>query len=94
MSIPPSGRQYEIRYGDHVAVVVEVGGGVREYRVGDRAVSPTWRATMPAGRGYAWTGRTAGVPSCGWIAVTRSSNCSPVTRCPRIAAVRGWALSR
>lgn len=38
MSIPPSGRQYEIRYGDHVAVVVEVGGGVREYQVGDRAV--------------------------------------------------------
>jgi aldose 1-epimerase len=38
MSIPPSGRQYEIRYGDQVAVLVEVGGGVREYRVGDRAV--------------------------------------------------------
>lgn len=38
MSIPPSGRQYKIRYGDHVAVVVEVGGGVREYRVGDRSV--------------------------------------------------------
>jgi aldose 1-epimerase len=38
MSIPPSGRQYEIRYGDQVAVVVEVGGGVREYQVGDRAV--------------------------------------------------------
>lgn len=38
MSIPASGRQYQIRHGDHVAVVVEVGGGVREYRVGDRAV--------------------------------------------------------
>jgi aldose 1-epimerase len=38
MSIPPSGRQHEIRYGEHVAVVVEVGGGVREYRVGERAV--------------------------------------------------------
>jgi aldose 1-epimerase len=38
MSIPPSGRQYEIRHGDQVAVVVEVGGGVREYQVGDRAV--------------------------------------------------------
>jgi aldose 1-epimerase len=38
MSIPPSGRQYEIRYGEQVAVVVEVGRGVREYRVGDRAV--------------------------------------------------------
>lgn len=38
MSIPPSGRQYEIRHGEQVAVVVEVGGGVREYRVGERAV--------------------------------------------------------
>ena len=38
MSIPPSGRQYEIRHGEQVAVVVEVGGGVREYRVGARAV--------------------------------------------------------
>ncbi len=38
MSIPPSGRQYEIRHGEQAAVVVEVGGGVREYRVGERAV--------------------------------------------------------
>ena len=38
MGIPPSGQQYEIKDGDQVAVVVEVGGGVREYRVGDRAV--------------------------------------------------------
>jgi aldose 1-epimerase len=37
-SIPPSGRQYEIRHGEQVAAVVEVGGGVREYRVGERAV--------------------------------------------------------
>lgn len=38
MSIPPSVRQYEIRHDDPAAVVVEVGGGVREYRVGDRTV--------------------------------------------------------
>ena len=38
MSIPPSGRQYELHHGEQVAVVVEVGGGVREYRVGARAV--------------------------------------------------------
>ncbi len=37
-SIPPSGRQYTIRHGEQVAVVVEVGGGVREYRVGERPV--------------------------------------------------------
>jgi len=34
----PSGRQFEITYGDQRAVVVEVGGGVREYRVGMRDV--------------------------------------------------------
>ncbi|HEY3693498.1 MAG TPA: aldose 1-epimerase family protein [Pseudonocardiaceae bacterium] len=38
MSIPPSGRQFEIRHGEQVAVAVEVGGGVREYRVGERSV--------------------------------------------------------
>lgn len=38
MSIPPSGQQYEIRHGQQIAVVVEVGGGVREYRVGQRPV--------------------------------------------------------
>ena len=34
----PSGRQYEIRYGDQRATVVEVGGALREYVVGDRPV--------------------------------------------------------
>jgi aldose 1-epimerase len=36
--IPPSGDQYEIRHGDQRAVVVEVGGGIREYEVGGRPV--------------------------------------------------------
>ncbi|WP_223164174.1 aldose 1-epimerase family protein [Nocardioides mesophilus] len=34
----PSGQQFEIRSGDQVAVVVEVGGGVREYSAGGRDV--------------------------------------------------------
>jgi aldose 1-epimerase len=34
----PSGEQIEIRAGDHRAVVVEVGGGLRSYTVGDRHV--------------------------------------------------------
>jgi aldose 1-epimerase len=34
----PSGEQYEIRHGDHRAVVVEVGGGLRTYTYGDRDV--------------------------------------------------------
>ncbi|BEP16137.1 aldose 1-epimerase family protein [Acidothermaceae bacterium B102] len=34
----PSGQQWPLRYGDQRATVVEVGGGVREYTVGGRAV--------------------------------------------------------
>ena len=38
MTRPPSGEQFDITYGDHHATIVEVGGGIREYRVGDRDV--------------------------------------------------------
>lgn len=38
MSVPPSGQQFEIRHGDQRATIVEVGGGIREYRVGARHV--------------------------------------------------------
>lgn len=34
----PSGKQYELRYGDHRAVVVEVGGGLRRLTYRDRQV--------------------------------------------------------
>lgn len=34
----PTGRQLEIRDGDHVAVITEVGANLRSYRVGDRDV--------------------------------------------------------
>ena len=36
--IPPSGEQHEIAYGDGRATIVEVGGGVRTYSIGDRDV--------------------------------------------------------
>jgi aldose 1-epimerase len=36
--IPPSGRQVEIVHGDARVTVVEVGGGLRDYRVGGRPV--------------------------------------------------------
>jgi aldose 1-epimerase len=36
--IPPSGRQAEIVHGDQRATVVEVGGGLRDYRIGERPV--------------------------------------------------------
>src|SRR3954452_7609453 len=38
MSIPPSGEQFQIRLGDQRATVVEVGGAIREYYAGERAV--------------------------------------------------------
>ena len=38
MAIHPSGEQFEIRHGDQRATIVEVGGGVREYMAGERAV--------------------------------------------------------
>lgn len=47
MTFAPSGEQYEIRHADQSATIVEVGGGVREYRVGDRDVlEPYPRASM------------------------------------------------
>jgi len=38
MSMAPSGEQFEIAWGEQRATVVEVGGGVRELYVGERAV--------------------------------------------------------
>ena len=38
MSIPPSGRQAELVHGDQRVTVVEVGGGLRDWRVGERPV--------------------------------------------------------
>lgn len=38
VDLTPSGCQYEISHGEQHAVIVEVGGGVREYRVGSRNV--------------------------------------------------------
>jgi aldose 1-epimerase len=36
--LPPSGEQVAIAHGDQQAVVVEVGGGLRSYRAGDREI--------------------------------------------------------
>lgn len=38
MPNPPSGKQYVMRHEDQEVTVVEVGGGIRSYRVGDRDV--------------------------------------------------------
>jgi aldose 1-epimerase len=38
MNYAPSGTQFEIRFGEQHATIVEVGGGIREYHVGDRDI--------------------------------------------------------
>src|SRR5579872_6171931 len=38
MGVAPSGEQFEIRHGEQRATIVEVGGGVRSYRWGERDV--------------------------------------------------------
>ncbi len=52
-ALPPSGRQFELRFGEQRAVVVEVGGGLRSYSVSGRELldgyGPDEMAT--AGRG-------------------------------------------
>ena len=73
-----SGRQVELRYGDQRAVVVEVGGGLREYWKGERALLDGYRTdeVAPDARGqllapwpnrlhggqYDWDGSTHQVP--------------------------------
>jgi aldose 1-epimerase len=43
--VAPSGEQFDIRLGDQHAVVVEVGGGLRTYSVGERAVLDGYAVT-------------------------------------------------
>jgi aldose 1-epimerase len=42
--LAPSGEQYEISHGEQRATIVEVGGGVRAYEAGSRAVLDAYRA--------------------------------------------------
>ena len=43
LTAPPSGEQIELHFGEQRAVVVEVGGGLRCYEVGERAVLDGYR---------------------------------------------------
>jgi aldose 1-epimerase len=76
--LPPSGQQFELTSGDQRAVVVEVGGGLREYKVGDDDVLDGYGADeiCPTARGqilipwpnrlrdgrYEWHGEQLQVP--------------------------------
>ncbi len=53
MTQTPTGQQHELRLGDQSAVVVEVGGGLRAYRVAGRPVLDGYDATdrIDGGRG-------------------------------------------
>ncbi|MDQ1614784.1 MAG: aldose 1-epimerase [Actinomycetota bacterium] len=60
-----TGRQFELRHGEQRAVVVEAGGGLREYAVGDRPVLDGYpvSATPDGGRGQVlapWPNRVLG----------------------------------
>ncbi|MFD6157708.1 aldose 1-epimerase family protein [Nocardia sp. NPDC060256] len=64
MTPPPSGQQFSISSGDQRAVIVEVGGGIREFRVGGRDVLEPYdvQAMADGGRGGAlipWPNRLA-----------------------------------
>jgi aldose 1-epimerase len=61
----PSGEQFEIAFGDQVAVAVEVGGGLRTYDAGGREVLDGYGPgeMCPSGRGQVlmpWPNRLAG----------------------------------
>lgn len=65
MVFPPSGEQLELRLGDARVVVVEVGGGLRSYQVGDRPVLDGYAEDemASAGRGQVllpWPNRVDG----------------------------------
>ncbi len=64
-ALPPSGKQVELRFGEQRAVIVEVGGGLRRYDIGDRRVLDGYPRDELAsgGRGQVllpWPNRLAG----------------------------------
>jgi aldose 1-epimerase len=50
-ALAPSGRQAELVHADSSVIITEVGGGLREYSVGDRAVLDGYDAGAMASRG-------------------------------------------
>ena len=65
MALPPSGEQYDIAYKNEHATVVEVGGGLRTYSIGERELLDGYAvdAMCRSGRGQVlvpWPNRIAG----------------------------------
>jgi galactose mutarotase-like enzyme len=63
-SAPPSGKQFALSLGAQTAVVTEVGGGLRSYRVGDRELLDGYAIDQPCtgARGHTflpWPNRIA-----------------------------------
>jgi aldose 1-epimerase len=53
VALGPTGQQHGLAFADHAATVVEIGGGLRDYRVGDRPVLDGFAASeeVDGGRG-------------------------------------------
>jgi aldose 1-epimerase len=86
----PSGHQVELAHGDQRATVVEVGGGLREYTVGDRAVLDGYRLDEMChdGRGQVlapWPNRLAG----GRYQFAGAQNQTPLSEPDRGNAIHG-----
>jgi aldose 1-epimerase len=64
-SLPPSGIQVELRHGEHHAVIVEAGGGLRSYSLAGRPILDGYPEQELAGGGrgqvlFPWPNRLAG----------------------------------
>jgi aldose 1-epimerase len=64
-SLPPSGIQVDLRHGDHHAVIVEAGGGLRSYTLAGRPILDGYPEQELAGGGrgqvlFPWPNRLAG----------------------------------
>src|SRR3954469_23785742 len=86
----PSGHQVELAHGEQRATVVEVGGGLREYTVGGRAVLDGYRAREMChdGRGQVlapWPNRLAG----GRYQFAGAQNQTPLSEPDRGNAIHG-----
>ena len=63
-SLPPSGKQVELRFGEQHAVIVEAGGGLRRYGVADRPVLDGYPSSELASGGRGQMLLAVAEPAC------------------------------
>lgn len=98
MTFHPSGQQHEISLGDQHATIVEVGGGIREYRVGEADVLQPYAADQmcDGAHGAPWCRGPTGwrtVSTSGRARSTRSLSPSRRSTTPSTASSAGAASS-